>query len=370
MNRDWNEACDALDCMSDETTPPPPARHTGSKPKLQVLEGAKSTGLRLTLYDEIETEPRKDWLVANLLGAGELSCIAAAPGTAKSAIALDAGAHIAAGLDWFEHRVTPCGVLYVAGERSALVKRRLAAWRNYRKINGLALGIVSGSVDFRTSAASVLAIIDLAKRLANAKEIEVGHIIIDTTNRCLAGGDENSSKDMGALLCSVERLQVTGAHVQLIHHIPADGQQRPRGHGSLLAACDTTFRIEQVGSVRSLVMDKSNDGEEGQRVSFTLKSIELHRDPETGLVTTAPVVVPALDPPVITANSAKLTPNQATMLSILQAAKRPLSIEEWNERAREAGIGTKRKADLYDCREALLRKGLIYQGGNGWCAKP
>jgi hypothetical protein len=43
------------------------------------------------------------------------------------------------------------------------------------------------------------------------------------------------------------------------------------------------------------------------------------------------------------------------MFTILyDAGERGLSTEAWNERAREAGIGTKRKADLYDIRAALV----------------
>ena len=58
------------------------------------------------------------------------------------------------------------------------------------------------------------------------------------------------------------------------------------------------------------------------------------------------------------------------MLALLRAAgPGGLSQEAWNEQAREAGIGTRRKADLFDVREALRSKGLIYKGRNGWSFK-
>jgi hypothetical protein len=56
------------------------------------------------------------------------------------------------------------------------------------------------------------------------------------------------------------------------------------------------------------------------------------------------------------------------MFAILHDA-RSLSTEQWNERAREAGIGTKRKADLVDIRVALKAKGLIYETMSGWAVK-
>jgi hypothetical protein len=55
------------------------------------------------------------------------------------------------------------------------------------------------------------------------------------------------------------------------------------------------------------------------------------------------------------------------MFTILHdAGERGLSTEEWYERAREAGIGTNRKAGLYDNRSALAHKRLIRQTATGW----
>jgi hypothetical protein len=49
---------------------------------------------------------------------------------------------------------------------------------------------------------------------------------------------------------------------------------------------------------------------------------------------------------------------QTTMFGILHSAGQVgLTTEEWNERARAAGLGGAREADLYDFREALKAKG-------------
>jgi hypothetical protein len=48
------------------------------------------------------------------------------------------------------------------------------------------------------------------------------------------------------------------------------------------------------------------------------------------------------------------------MFSLLQTAGAVgLSTEEWNERARDAGLGVKRNADLYDFRASLKAKQVI-----------
>jgi hypothetical protein len=43
-----------------------------------------------------------------------------------------------------------------------------------------------------------------------------------------------------------------------------------------------------------------------------------------------------------------------------------LTKEQWNERARDAGLGTSRKADLHDLRTALLHKRLVYETSQGF----
>jgi hypothetical protein len=184
----------------------------------------------------------------------------------------------------------------------------------------------------------------------------------------LAGGDENSPKDVGAFINNIARIQdTTGAHLLLVHHVPHD-QNRMRGHGALLAACDTTIRVEKNGSIRTATIEKNNDGEEGEQIAFSLENFELGKDPETGDMTTAPIVRPAEAPcPSAVTTGPRLTPNRRTMFTILHhPGERGMSIEEWNERAREAGIGTTRKADLYDIRTALKSKGLVRQYADRW----
>ena len=98
--------------------------------------------LAFTALADVGQHPRKDWLVRNFLGVGEMSAKYGMPGTAKSALAGDLGAHVAAGLPWFGRQVSQGAVLYIAAERAALVKRRMAAWRLHYGINDIPLGIV------------------------------------------------------------------------------------------------------------------------------------------------------------------------------------------------------------------------------------
>ena len=251
----------------------------------------KQFGVSFCHFDQIEANPKKDWLVQNFLGAGELSCGFGPPGGAKSAIAGDLAAYVAWGHDWFNRGVEHGSVLYVAAERAGLVKRRFAAFRLHHKIETLPLAVVSGSIDLCSSRTGAESIIGCGKRLADDSGLPLRLIVIDTVSRVLAGGDENSSKDIGALINNLAHIQAESkAHVLTLHHIPHE-QNRMRGHGALLAACDTTIKIEKSGDIRTATIEKNNDGEEGERIAFTLESFELSRD-ENAIATTAPIVQP------------------------------------------------------------------------------
>ena len=149
-------------------------------------------------------------------------------------------------------------------------------------------------------------------------------IIIETINRVLAGGDENSSRDMGLVVRHLTDIQErTGAHILTVHHMPVDGE-RMRGHGSLLGACDVTVRAEKHSKMYTATIEKSNDGPTGERVAFTLKSVDLHHDEDTDITTTAPVVVPCADPTSKTDKPSKkpLSADANSMLRMLYDAGR------------------------------------------------
>ncbi|TWI73794.1 AAA domain-containing protein [Bradyrhizobium huanghuaihaiense] len=239
------------------------------------------------LYADLETDCSKAWLVDRMLGAGELSAFYGPPGCGKGVIIEDMGLHIAAGLEWHGKPVTRGAVLYVALERRKLVERRAIAFRVKHGLQDLPFAIAGGVYDFRnpTTAAQIL---DICREVERQTGERVVLIIVDTVSRALAGGDENSPKDMGALVTVTARIQEsTKAHVLLVHHIPHDAE-RMRGHGALLGAVDTTVAVVNAGSVRTAKVVKANDGEEGEGISFTVEGVEIAPDG-----TTAAVAVPA-----------------------------------------------------------------------------
>ena len=240
------------------------------------------------LYRELEAESHKEWLVHSLLGAGDASAVYGVPGCGKSVLVEDMALHIAAGRDWHGRPVTRGAGLYVALERRKLVERRAIAFREKHGITDLPFAIMGGMFDLRGPNA-VDAIVAAARQVGAETGEPVVLIIIDTISRALCGGDENSPKDMGAIVAATSRLQTeTKAHILWVHHMPQDGAERLRGHGALLGAMDTTIHVEKLSDdLRTATVVKANDSEEGERVTFTLESVEI------GPETTAPVVMPS-----------------------------------------------------------------------------
>lgn len=314
------------------------------------------------LYDDLDANSAsKSWLVDKMLGAGEMSAVYGPPGCGKGVIIEDLALHVAARLPWHGRAVMGGAVVYVALERKKLVERRAIAWRNKYGHQGLPFAVVGGVYDFR-SPATAQQIADICRQVEDATGERVVLVIIDTVSRSLAGGDENSPKDMGALVTTTAKLQeATKAHILLVHHIPHDSE-RLRGHGALLGAVDTTISVVNAGSVRTAKVVKANDSEEGEGTSFTIEGVEISSDG-----TTAGLAVPASAPPPSAAAAPKLTPNQRTMFALLvDAGPAGLLTEEWNTKAKEAGIGEKRRADLTDGRTGLKTKGLVREYMDRW----
>ena len=268
------------------------AEREGNVGRRQATGTPKPAARRFTLFADLAAASTKSWLVHNLLGDGDASVMYGKPGDGKSVLAEDLALHVAAGRLWHGRKVKQGVVVFVALERQKLVERRAIAFREKYGLKDLPFAIIGGVYDFRNPQI-VAAIISIVKEVEAATGQQVVLIVIDTISRALCGGDENSPRDMGAIVAATSRLQTeTAAHVCWIHHIPIDGTERLRGHGALLGAMDTTISVvKQAEGVRTATVAKSNDSEEGEGVAFTLDSVVIGEDSD-GNVTTAPVVVP------------------------------------------------------------------------------
>lgn len=266
---------------------PAPTPEAAAKVQVKHYTSAKPDR-PFVLYSELSAVSSKKWLADKMLGAAEMSVWYGSPGCGKGVIVQGLCLHVAAGLAWHGRAVNRGAVLYIALERKKLIERRAIAFRVKHELKDLPFAIAGGVYDFR-QAATADQIAAICRQVEAATGEKVVLVVIDTVSRALAGGDENSPKDMGALVMTSGLIQekCPTAHVLWVHHIPHDAD-RLRGHGALLGAVDTSVSVSNSGAVRAAKVVKANDAEEGESVSFTIESVTIHNDG-----TTAPVAIQA-----------------------------------------------------------------------------
>lgn len=268
------------DIVADEQQP------TTEQPK------KKRERFELTWFDEIEEGKPKETILKNWLGVGEFTTISGLPGTGKSVVTTDLACHIAAGMDWHGQKVRQGLVVYVAAERKKLTERRMMAFRKHHDKHNVPLLVVGGMLDFTRDTKDADEIIGVIRTAETVTGMKCVWVIIDTLTRVFGAGDQNASKDMVKFVRSCDQiLTETGAHVTAIHHSSWNGE-RGKGAIDLDGAVDASFMVKKDGNKHRLVCDGTNDGEEGDVLAFTMKSVELGIG-EDGEPTTAPVVVPA-----------------------------------------------------------------------------
>src|SRR5438874_2649632 len=102
---------------------------------------------RIITTADREASAPKEWIVDQLLGAGEVSALIAPPTVGKSALALDLAATIAVGGQWFGRDIKAGATLYFAPERGRVTLRRLRAYETYHEVRNLAVGVVRERLD-------------------------------------------------------------------------------------------------------------------------------------------------------------------------------------------------------------------------------
>ena len=253
---------------------------------------------RLTLFADIAAEHHKEWLIEDLLAVGEMSCWYGFPGSGKSVVIGDGAAHVAAKKPWFGRPVRQGAVLYLAAERSALVKRRLAAWRKHHQIDGIPLGVLDGGAfDLFSSNLHADHVVAHGLELARHHETEVVWVIVDTKAQVMGAGNPNEDVDIMQLVANLKYIQTRLGmpHLTIVDHVPYSSPDRMRGSGALGGSIDASFLIKRVGTERLITIGSKepNDGPEELEVRFTLLSVDLGQD-KHGKVTWVPVVVEAV----------------------------------------------------------------------------
>lgn len=250
------------------------AQHKAEKFKfLSIAEAADRAS-------EQSTKP----LIKGLLDQGTLSVMYGDSNVGKTFVAMDMAYHVASGMTYSDMRTTQGLVVYVAAEGGVGALRRTAALREKYQdtFNTAEFQLLASPVDLRRPDADMPAF--LAALSGLGKRISL--IVIDTLSRALAGGDENSSVDMGAIVKHFDTIRAaTGAHVMVVHHTGKNKANGARGHSLLRAATDTEIEVEE-GQIR---VTKQRDLDKSWASGFALEVRTLGVDVDGDAVTSCTV---------------------------------------------------------------------------------
>jgi AAA domain/Primase C terminal 2 (PriCT-2) len=218
--------------------------------------------------------------VEDLLCDEQISVWNGEPNAGKTFTAIDLALRVSLGWRYHGRDVERGGAIYVAGEGASGIKQRVAAFREHHGVEetaGAWFAVVPSAVDFRDKA-SVAGLISVLTEEAPRLGGKVRLIVVDTLSRALAGGDENSSVDMGMVVAAADRIRLaTGAHVMFIHHTGKDASKGARGHSLLRGNVDTEVMVERGETPGTVIarVTKQRDLECAGVLSLRLRQVKL-----------------------------------------------------------------------------------------------
>lgn len=222
-------------------------------------------------------------LIKGLLDQGAMSVVYGQSNVGKTFLTVDIGYHIATGLSYAGMKTTRGHVIYLSAEGGRSITKRLSALcMKYGTTADVDFHLLRSSIDLRRPDADLLPLIVAIKGLG----VPVSLIVVDTLSRALAGGDENSSVDMGQIVTNFDKLREhTNAHLMVVHHSGKNQAAGARGHSLLRAATDTEIEVSE----GVIAAKKQRDLDKNWSSSFTLDVHTLGVDADGDPVTSCSV---------------------------------------------------------------------------------
>lgn len=287
-----------------------------------LTDGGQPRLLPLVYWHDIRPAITGADFVEGLLIEGAMTVVYGPSNCGKTFFCTDLAIHVATGRKWRGREIDPGGVIYCALEGSHGISNRVAAFRQRHNLEGVEVpfAIIPVSLDLLDPAADTQRLIDAIQAAAATFACPVKLVVLDTLSRAMAGGNENSPEDMGALVSNGDRVrQATGAHVLWVHHSGKDQAQGARGHSLLRAATDTEIEISRPDkdSPSTARVTKQRELEISGEWTFTLERVELGTD-RRGKPVTSCVVVDA--EPATASGSARLGEGAKAGLTALHHA--------------------------------------------------
>lgn len=260
-------------------TPAAPAEHDDLFPTTSTQQDP-STRFPFLSFDDASQQAitdRHDPLIKGLLDKHTMSVLYGDSNAGKTFVALGMAHAVWQGIPYGPLPTAQGNIAYIAAEGGRGIKKRVRA-----------LDIELGCPTRRDGFHLLVSPVDLLHPEADLEDLTkallalgpIDFLVIDTLSRALAGGDENSSTDMGSFVRNIDKIRkATDAHIMVIHHSGKDRARGARGHSLLRAATDTEIEVErsaEAGIHRGVIrVSKQRDMEGDLTAGFSLRDVPL-----------------------------------------------------------------------------------------------
>lgn len=263
--------------------PAEPQGLTGEEMDPETGEAVPPAPLPLIYASDVQPNLDVADFVEGLLTERAMAVIYGPSNCGKTFFASDIALHVATGRPWREREIEAGGVIYCALEGAHGIKNRVAAWLREHGLEGVeipfaiipvSINLLDAKVDRKKLAATI-------RHAAEQMGVPVKWVIMDTLSRALAGGDENSPEDMGALVAAADAIrEECAAAIAFIHHSGKDQARGARGHSLLRAATDTEIEISRPdeGGPSTAKVTKQRELEIAGTFTFKMRTVELGRN--------------------------------------------------------------------------------------------
>jgi predicted transcriptional regulator len=248
----------------------------------EEVQAEKRRFTPFSLSDLLDMPP-KEWLIDQVLGAGDIGMIFGPPGSGKTFWVIDLIFSACLGQQ-FAMRFPVArrlNVAYCAGEGVSGLPARFAAAAEFYEVSDLSnftfyktvpqLFHTNGDADGIESIECFIYEWRERQALGQAKPLDV--LIIDTLHSATINADENSARDMGRVLQLCKRTaKMLGCAVLLVHHSNKAGTGE-RGSSALRGAMDVMIELKPVAGKFAMACEKLKDGEQWKEQTFDLVEI-------------------------------------------------------------------------------------------------
>lgn len=233
-----------------------------------------------------------------------MNALVGASGGGKSFVSLMISAELATSMK-------SGNVGYLAAEGLSGYSGRWEAWRKHHNQDTDRLIFYPEPVNMMNHDA-------MSDFIEDAGKNNVKFIVIDTVARCMVGGDENSTKDMGQFISNVDTLmRELDCGSLLVHHTGKDGSMR--GSSALYAACESVLFLNNNDEVVTIHNQHDKGGKNKHRKemkSKTYKFVSIDVEIKDSIVESAVLV--SSDKVEDSIEVVGLNENQQLILDLLQ----------------------------------------------------